>query len=494
MTKKGRHFLDKRLERLDDNRLGIKGLAHPETTIFANQDVLVEATAVDELLQVIQLGQTVELLQQHGVLDQTADLLKIVVTPDVHKGAGIPIGTVLQTRGFVVPAAVGNDIGCGMRLHTTGWSADVALAKLDELETGFRHAFFEGGRNIPMTRQQREALFLHGLDGLADAVPLSQQEGLWRKFHQHAGEIPQVMRRGSMLAYRTEGLSDFMNEEGQTRDGQIGSIGGGNHFVEIQRVEKVLDPATAYAWGLKVGQVTVMVHSGSVSIGHLCAEQYATAIWNNYPRGLKRPANKLYTIPGQSVLANIFWDSLHNAINFAFANRLFLALMALDVLESKLGERATQLVHDAPHNFVRGDGNTSYIHRKGACPALQDEPVLVPGSMGSSSFVMRGLGSAEALQSASHGAGRRLSRGEALKGSYVEFYEFLRAFRVVTPTDFRRQDVRQRQDIVTRKLDSIKAEAPHAYKDIVPVVATLSATGIASPVAELRPIMTIKQG
>jgi tRNA-splicing ligase RtcB len=502
-------FLDKRLGRLDDTRLIVKGLTHPETTIFANKDVLVESSAVDELLQVLELDQTVERLKERKFLPDSAELLKVVVTPDVHKGAGIPIGTVLATRGFVVPAAVGNDIGCGMRLHTTNWKAEEVLSKLDELEKGFRHTYFEGGRNIPMTHNQREALFLHGLSGLANAVPPTQ-EGLWQKFHQHASEIPHVMAHGSLRANRTEGLNDFMNEAGLTRDGQVGSIGGGNHFVEIQRIEKVLDATTAYAWGLKVGQVAIMIHSGSVAIGHLCAEQYMTAVQNAYPRGLKHPSNKLYVIPRDNALTRLFFDSLHNAANFAFANRLFLALMALDVLERTLGPRDTSLVYDAPHNLiwneVRPAGlftEETFVHRKGACPARNTEfagpgsyrygePVLVPGSMGSSSYVLAGLGNPEALWSASHGAGRRLSRGEALKGNNAEFEEFMRTYRVVTPVDFNRQDLRQRPDIIARKLDEIKTEAPYAYKDVGAVVETLSQAGIAKPVAELRPMMTIK--
>lgn len=495
-----KRFLDKRLGRLDDNRLIVKGLAHPDTTIFANENVLVEAAAVDELLQVLQLDQTIDQLkkwakeQRATYIDQDAELLKVVVTPDVHKGAGIPIGTVLRTKGFVVPAAVGSDIGCGMRLHTTDWHAEEIIPKLDALETGFRHTFFEGRRNIPMTRMQREALFLEGLEGLAGAVPPTQ-EGLWRKFHQHAGEISTVMGHGSYGACDTPGLSDFMNEEGLTRDGQIGSIGGGNHFVELQRVEKILDAPMAHAWGLKKGYVTLMVHSGSVGVGHLCAEQYLSQLKEDFPRGLKHPSNKLYVITDylshSPTAADAFWNSLYNAANFAFANRLFLALMALDVLHLVAGERATKLVYDSPHNFVwQHEG--CYLHRKGACSAEPYEPVIVPGSMGSSSFVLKGLGNTEALCSASHGAGRRLSRGGALKGSDAEFEEFLRTFRIVTPVDFKRTDIRQRRDIVQKKMENIKAEAPYAYKDIGPVVQTLEQAGIAKAVVELRPIMTVK--
>ena len=120
------------------------------------------------------------------------------------------------------------------------------------------------------------------------------------------------------------------------------------------------------------------------------------------------------------------------------------------------------------------------------------EPVLVPGSMGASSFILAGQGSAESLCSASHGAGRRMSRGDALKGNDEEFCQFLERFRVVTPVDLRRQDVKLRRDIVEKKLDDIKQEAPFAYKGIGPIIQTLAEAGIARPVVELTPLMTIK--
>src|SRR5262249_7423110 len=150
------------------------------------------------------------------------------------------------------------------------------------------------------------------------------------------------------------------------------------------------------------------------------------------------------------------------------------------------------------------DGEEVVIHRKGACPArgldamegtpfaYYGEPVLIPGSMGASSFVLAGQGSTDSLFSASHGAGRTLSRGDALKGHDEEFGRFLERFRVVTPVDLRRQDVQQRREILEKKLDEIKQEAPFAYKGIGPVVETLTDAGIARPVAELTPLMTVK--
>jgi tRNA-splicing ligase RtcB len=256
--------------------------------------------------------------------------------------------------------------------------------------------------------------------------------------------------------------------------------------------------------------VTVMVHTGSVAIGHLSGGLSRDAVRGLYPNALKHPDNGIFLLPDSDRhrdQAGRMWDSLHNAANFAFANRMFLAVMALAGLRRVCGDVDFSLLYDAPHNFLWKevvDGEEVVVHRKGACPArgfeamagtpfeYYGEPVLVPGSMGASSFILAGQGSSESLCSASHGAGRSLSRGDALKGHEEEFREFLERFRVVTPVDLRRQDVKLRRDIVDKKLEEIKQEAPYAYKGIGPIVQTLTDAGIARPVAELTPLMTIK--
>ncbi|HEX4606583.1 MAG TPA: RtcB family protein, partial [Urbifossiella sp.] len=410
--------------------------------------------------------------------------------------------------------AIGNDINCGMRLHTTTLRPDDVAANVDELETAFRHIFFEAGRNIPMTRRQRHAMLTGGLEGLLDATPPDLDEGLWPLVRELgvADQLDHVERRGSLPAGRVFGLTDFLGEDDRlSRDGQIGSIGGGNHFVEVQKVEKVLDGPVAHAWGLKPGTVTVMVHTGSVGVGHLCGGHYRDVVRKLHPATLKHPANGVFLLPEgdrHRAHAELFWDALHNAANFAYANRMFLAVMAVAGMRRVFGDGVgADLLYDAPHNFVwkdELDGEEVVIHRKGATPArgfeamadtpfaYHGEPVLVPGSMGASSFVLVGQGNAEAMASASHGAGRVLSRGEAMRGFEEEFRRFLAAFRVVTPTGLRRPDLRQRPDILAKKLEEIKQEAPFAYKGIGPVVDTLAAAGIARPVAELTPLMTVK--
>jgi tRNA-splicing ligase RtcB len=503
------------LTRLDATRLRIHNPYNVDALLFANEQVPVEAAAMSELLDLLDLHQTVERFAAAAPasFDQPPTIKQVAVTPDFHKARGIPVGTVLATQGFVVPQAIGSDINCGMRLHLTSLTADQLEGKLDGLETVFRHLFFEGGRNIPMRRTQREALFRNGLTGLLDATPQRLQEGIWPLFHELdlAHDLDRVERRGSLPATHVYGLDDFMGDPDRLSwDSQIGSIGGGNHFVEIQQVEKVLDGRTAYAWGLKPGMVTVMVHTGSVAIGHLSGGYYHDLVRALYPKTLRYPDNGIFVLPTgeqhQAALAR-FWDAMYNAANFAFANRLFLALMALTGLRRVCGAVDFNLLYDAPHNFLWPeviDGEAVVIHRKGACPArgyaamaetpfaYYGEPVLVPGSMGASSFVLAGQGQAAALSSASHGAGRSLSRGDALQGYEEEFQRFLARFRVVTPVDLRRPEIKLRRDIVEKKLDEIRQEAPYAYKGIGPIIQTLTDAAIARPVAELTPLLTIK--
>jgi tRNA-splicing ligase RtcB (3'-phosphate/5'-hydroxy nucleic acid ligase) len=503
---------DSRFTRLDAHRVRIENPYGIPVNLFAGEDVPVENKAVSELLELLELSQTVERFAEADpeAFDITPSLERVAITPDFHKAQGIPVGTVLQTRGFVVPQAIGSDVNCGMRLHLTSLNAQAVSDKLDDLETVFRSLFFEAGRNIPMTRNQREALFLNGLEGLLEATPRSLETGLWKLFQRAkiAADLERIESRGSHRASQVFGLEDFLGRKDEfSRDSQIGSIGGGNHFVEIQRVEKILDRGIAHAWGIKPGMVTVMVHSGSVGIGHLSGSVYREVVRQIYPQSLKHPKNGIFVLPTghkHRQMQNLFWDALANAANFAFANRLFLGLMAVQGLQSVLGEFEFPLLYDAPHNLVWPQHDSRFVHRKGATTArgleamqhtpfaFTGEPVLVPGSMGSSSFILAGQGLPEALSSASHGAGRALARGAATRGFETEFKRFLEEFRVVTPLDLRRQDVKMRRDILDKKLEELKQEAPHAYKGIGPVVQTLEAAGMAQPVAELKPIMTIK--
>ena len=482
---------------------------------YLPEDSVPDKKAMAELYQMTALEETLErLTAAPGFFPESAPRIeKIILTPDFHKGAGIPIGTVMMTRGFAVPQAMGNDINCGMRFYTTDLSEEQIREKLPELTKKIRHIFFEGGRQIPMTGRQREALFLYGLEGLLETNRDSNGSGLWKYYQPETQErwLNRTVFRGSLKADHTEGLEDFIGSYDQlTYDDQIGTIGGGNHFLEVQRVAEIYDGQIANAWKIRKGAVAVMLHAGSLTIGHHGGLLNRKICQEIYPAGLPHPENKIYPIPenGASPEAwNRFRSASDNAANFGFANRLFLGFMIQDALTGVLGEFDMELLYDAPHNYIwkkRIDGEEYYIHRKGACcaggceemegteSACYGEPVMIPGSMGSSSYLLRGLGNPEALWSASHGAGRKKSRGDAIRGNDEEFRRFMERFHIITPIDPDRNDLKGRTDILKKWEESVRAEAPYAYKDIDEVIGVHAAHGMAAPVARLEPIFTVK--
>lgn len=482
---------------------------------YLPEDCLPEKNAVAELYQMTELEETLNKLREIPCYSQSANLQieKIILTPDFHKGSGIPIGTVMMTKNFVVPQAMGNDINCGMRFYTTDLSEEQIQEKLPQLTKIIRHIFFEGGRQIPMTGRQRQALFLHGLEGLLETYHDGKKNGLWRYYQPEIQEkwLNRTVFRGSLKVDDTEGLEDFIGKYEQlTYDDQIGTIGGGNHFLEVQRVAEIYDGQTANAWQIKKGAVVIMLHAGSLTIGHhsgLLNRQICQII---YPARLSHPENKIYPIPKTDAAIDAwhrFWSASGNAANFGFANRLFLGFMIEDALTRTLGEYHMNLLYDAPHNYIwekQIDGETYYIHRKGACCAggceemegtdfaYYGEPVMIPGSMGSSSYLLRGLGNQDSLWSASHGAGRDKSRGEAIKGNDEAFRQFMEKFHIITPIDPTRADLKGRADILKKWEDSIRAEAPYAYKNIDKVIAVHKMHNMAALVARMEPIFTVK--
>jgi len=504
------------IERVNNFSLKILNHFGIEATIFANPEVYLEQSAVDELISLMKLASTVEKIQADKndfFENDNPAIIKIAVCPDFHKGAGIPIGTILATKGFFVPQAIGNDVNCGMRLQLTGFDYDTVMAKRNELEAVFRKIFFEGGRNIPMIRSQREQLLLNGLFGLIEAVPKTQRQGLWAHFHDlvNISTLERIHSFGSFDALSTLGLEDFLGRENElSRDNQIGSIGGGNHFVELQVVEDIIDNSTAHAWGICQRQVVVMIHAGSVMLGHHAGNVIRSELKKVFPPGLEHPDNGIFPMSftgANAVSARKIMSAIYNAANFAFANRLFLSLMAYEGMRRVCGEAQYKLLYDSPHNMVwkeKVGSHDVFVHRKGATPArdteamngtpfaFYGEPVLVPGSMGSSSFILRGLGCVDSMSSASHGAGRKLSCGQALRISEKEFQKFLSEFWAVTPVNLNDPSIAFRKDIVKAKLLELKKEAPFAYKGIGPVIMTLNEAGIAASVAKVRPIMTIK--
>lgn len=512
--------LDEVLRRVDDDHVEIRNPHGVPATLFARRDVPVEAEGVAELLSLLGLQETLSQIadaERKGSIapfwgGDPGRLERVVLTPDFHKGSGIPVGTVLDARGFVLPRAVGNDVCCGMRLLATDVHRDELLACMPALRRRLRAIFFQGQRDIPMSPRQREALLRRGLQGLWETSADNQATGAWRHYDPRS-QRDDLERTHFAGALPTEGVfafESFIRASGssQGRDPQIGSVGGGNHFVELQSVEELPDGAAAHAWGVARGMVTLMVHSGSVGLGHMVGGYFDERARSVFPAGVPHPRHGFYPLPARGPLAGVarsYLDAMHNAANFAFGNRLFLGLMAQRALAEALGRPVeARLIYDAPHNLIWADepAEGHFLHRKGATPAqgfdeqgpfrYTGRPVIIPGSMGASSFLLAGGGSERALCSACHGAGRGLTRGQAAHVDDRTYREAMGSLSVVTPIDPDAPQVRCRRDILQRYHQRMKEEAPYAYKPITPVIESVQGAGIARPVARLWPLVTVK--
>ncbi len=354
---------DPRLVRVDDDWLRLPNPYDIPVDICAGPDVPIESSAIDEILTVLETAETLDKLGD-------AAIERVALTPDLHKGAGIPIGTVLQTRGALVPQAVGNDINCGMRLETTSLTADDVRPRLDALEKRLRHLFFEGGRRIALSGLQREALLRDGLPGLL-GVPHGD-DGIWAAVRPGDAR-PGHIHKDAYPTTTAEPFRDWIDSAGGTSyDSIIGSVGGGNHFAELQYVAAVHDGQAAYAWGLGVGQIVLMVHSGSLSLGHQANSSgmdQARAVW---PRELPAPDNKIIPMlldERSETARRRYLDAFGNAANFAVGNRFFLSLMMRAALSMECGDLDADLVYDAPHNLLWQSDDGTVVHRKGATPA-----------------------------------------------------------------------------------------------------------------------------
>ena len=404
---------------------------------------------------------------------------RICATPDFHPGdAGVAIGSIVQTKNMVIPAAVGSDINCGMRLHVVDLSLEAFLSQRDRFVDLMKGDYFLGTRDVSMNAATARGMFEHGilgwLEGMTDkpmgSVQKSDFEQLWR-------ECDNVFLSGSLAGNLDYAPPELIPETGIIRDGELATIGGGNHFVEIQIVDKIEDKKTAYDWGIKQGQLAFMVHSGSRSVGKYIGGMWRDRAWKAWQTGVAYPNSRLFPLSNNR--SNSIGDYLTaeaTASNYAFINRLLLGELLRLRLREVYGDVAAPLVYDLPHNITLTDGDRS-ITRKGACPAYLEQPVIIPGSMGSPSYLLKGLGSDRFLSSASHGAGRAKSRfAMSRKGARHD-----EASLGLTGVD-----------CITLREERRIEEAPAAYKPIQPVIDAQVAAGMVAVVAKLSPILTFK--
>lgn len=399
---------------------------------------------------------------------------RVFATPDFHPGdSGIAIGSVMASRDVLVPQAVGTDINCGMRLHTVGLSVDRFLERKDALVALLRGDFLLGTRDTAVDGDAMRAMFTAGLPAFVDAVRRRPRGNLARMdLDGITRELDRVHDRGTMAGATTWAPETLACADGIVRDDGLATIGRGNHFVEVQVVDEIVDRRLAWAWGLVRGQVAFMVHSGSRKVGKVVGTRWADRAREAWPAGVRHPPSGIFPLSwtSQPELCRSYLEAEATAANYGFVNRQLLADLVRLRLREVWGDIDAPLVADIPHNLTFcEDGH--HVSRKGACPAHDGQVVLIPGSMGTASYVAVGLGNDRFLSSASHGAGRAV----------------------------RRQDMARKGDLgldgvdcQTLRDERRVQEAPAAYKPIGPVIDAQVAAGTIGVVARMKPLLTFK--
>lgn len=403
--------------------------------------------------------------------------------PDIHQGYGLPVGGVVATdaeHGVVSPGAIGFDINCGVRLLQTALQADEVAPRLPTLVDALYATIPTGvgsqGR-VPLGPAELRQVMVKGA-----AWPVERGWG-------DPEDVEQLESEGRIPGAEPEAVSEQALERGRR---QLGTLGSGNHFLEVQVVDEVYDEPAAERLGLRAGRVTVMIHTGSRGLGHQVCTDYLRVTERALKRyGITVPDRQLACAPVRSEEARTYLGAMRAAANFAFANRQLLTHYAGEVFQRVLGLSPRDLglatVYDVAHNIakeeeyeVEGRRRRLLVHRKGATRAFPGQPVLVPGDMGRYSFVLLGTEAAmrETFGSTCHGAGRVMSRTAAVKAA--------RGRSIARELEAR--------GVLARATgrDALAEEMPEAYKDVKDVVDVVHRFGISTRVARLRPIAVIK--
>lgn len=420
-----------------------------------------------------------------------------IVLPDGHQGYGFPIGGVAAfdaEEGVLSPGGVGYDINCGVRILRTNLRVEDVRPRLRELvDMLFRYvpAGLGSRGRISVTRSELDSV-------LAEGVEWAVERGYgW-------GEDPGfIEERGSMEGADPSKVSDRAKDRGR---GQLGSLGSGNHFLEIQVVDRIYDPHIAEELGItEVGQVTVMIHTGSRGLGHQVCSDYLRMMERAARRyNMPLPDRELVSVPAGSREAEDYFSAMKAAANFAWTNRQLITHWVREVFTKVFGRSADELdmhiIYDVAHNIAKleehvvdGRRRRVYVHRKGATRAFPPghplvprkyqavgQPVLIPGSMGTASYIL--VGTKKAMEvtfgSAPHGAGRFMSR-EAAKREYrgSEVKRVLESRGII---------------VQAASMAVVAEEAPEAYKDVDRVAEVADRVGIARRVVRLVPISVVK--
>jgi tRNA-splicing ligase RtcB len=438
-----------------------------------------------------------EALKQVANVATLPGILKAAMAmPDMHWGYGFPIGGVAAfdwETGVISPGGVGYDINCGVRLAATGLEEKEVRPVLERLI----NALFQ---NIPSGVGSTGSVKLSP----KEEIKVLREGGRWAVRHGF-GEPSDVERTedgGCMTEADPSVISDRALERGAR---QLGTLGSGNHFLEVGVVDEIFDEVTARAFGLFRNQVTVLLHSGSRGLGYqVCDDSLAFMAKHVKTLGIQLPDRQLACAMIQSDAGRHYLAAMACAANYAWANRQILLHRARETFQQVLGigprELAMRQVYDICHNIAKRETHTVdgkqrivCVHRKGATrafppghPAICEtyrqvgQPILIPGDMGTASYVLAGTRTAmdESFGSTCHGAGRMLSRTAAKKRSKGR--------------DIRRELADQGILVQSTGRSTLAEEMPEAYKDIDEVVDAVHGAGLSKKVARLRPIGVIK--
>ena len=434
---------------------------HAQASVLLPHHFPLEEKAVRQLLEFASVA----------VPGQDGHVCKACATPDFHPGSIAPVGSIVATTpDMVIPAIPGTDIACGMRLITTGLTLAQFESRRDAIMARLKHVLLEDGRNVPLRSKAFAALFDVGPEALIDSV---HDDGLWSRVDKdrlvrELDACIALRELGGGLRHAPEAL---VGTREVIRDPSLGTTGSGNHFVELQVVDAVLDRHAAWHHGLAAGEVVVMIHSGSRDVGFFVGSRWMDRARDAWPKGVRHPQSGLYGLTGE--LAADYMEAMGVASRYAWLNRTVLAELVRDSFAQVYGEDKSRLVVDVPHNVILREHGMN-IHRKGATPARAGDLALIPGSMGDYSYVATGMGNPDWLWSCSHGAGRSIRR-QAMRAVRPGIGDDAMAFQCVTLREERRVE-----------------EAPMAYKKIGPVISAQEEAGLLQSVARLKPLLTFK--
>ncbi|HZA88923.1 MAG TPA: RtcB family protein [Solirubrobacterales bacterium] len=462
-----------------------------EIPVTARGDMRVPARvfASREILDAILEDRSLEQLENVATLPGVVEAA--MAMPDIHQGYGFPVGGLAATQppdGIVSPGGVGYDINCGVRLLVVPLTAEELGRRKETL-------VHEISRRAPAGTGREGGLKLRGAK--LDAVLREGPRALLDRDIGTEDDVERTESAGRLEGADPDVVSDRARQRGST---QLGTVGSGNHFIEVQRVERLLDEDAAAAYGLSAGLVTVLIHSGSRGLGHQVCTDYVKLMDRALPRhGIELPDRQLACAPISSDEGRRYLGAMAAAANFAWANRHTIAHAVREAIRQVLGGAVadrTRLIYDVAHNVAKlepYDGRELCVHRKGATRAFPPghpeipsdyaaagQPVFIPGSMGTSSFVLAGREGSmrRSFGTTCHGAGRLMSRTRARKQ--------------IGGKELRAQLEAEGITVRCPSNRGLSEEAPFAYKDVESVVDVVERAGLAARVAQLRPIGVVK--